>query len=117
MNGGTISKIAVRSCARLRHKLTCQPEALLRRHVVPLIPAIFFRHRIPTGATLDAPGIEQVTQFADVARSMAVFQVKMGQHALGTASCGTVEQFVEVLASQEKYVLDERRLLLFGFES
>lgn len=46
---------------------------------------------------------------------MAVFQAKVGQDTLGSAFSGAVEQFVEVLASQEQHVLDERRLLLFGF--
>ncbi|MNU01453.1 hypothetical protein D3C72_2448680 [compost metagenome] len=46
---------------------------------------------------------------------MAVFQAKVGQDTLGSAFSGAVQQFVEVLAAQEKHVLDERRLLLFGF--
>jgi hypothetical protein len=46
---------------------------------------------------------------------MAVFQAKVGQNTLGPAFSGAIEQFVEVLASQQEHVLDERRLLLFGF--
>ena len=39
----------------------------------------------------------------------------MGEATLSSAFGCPVEQFVEVLASQEKHVLDERWLLLFGF--
>ena len=50
-----------------------------------------------------------------MSRGVAVFQAKVGQDTFGSAFSGAVEQFVEVLASQEQHVLDKRWLLLFGF--
>jgi surfactin synthase thioesterase subunit len=46
---------------------------------------------------------------------MTVLQAKMGQDTFGSAFSGAVEQLVEVLPAQQEHVLDERRLLLFGF--
>ena len=51
----------------------------------------------------------------DVFRGVTVFEAEMGEATLGSAFGGAVEQFVEVLAAQEEHVLDESRLLLFGF--
>ena len=61
-----------------------------------------------------APGFQQVAQFTDVARGVAAFQAEMARNARPRSAARSSSSSKSSLAQQE-HVLDEGRLLLFGF--
>jgi hypothetical protein len=54
-----------------------------------------------------SPGFEERSKLSDVSGRVAVFEAKMGQHALGTPLGGTVKQFVKVLLAQKEHIFDK----------
>ena len=55
---------------------------------------------LPGGVAGLTPGFEQVAQFPDITRGMAVFQAEVGQAPLGAAFSGAGEQVVQIFRAQ-----------------
>jgi hypothetical protein len=56
--------------------------------------------RSPCCSSSIAPRFEQITQLANVSRSMSVFQAEMGQATLGTTLSSAGEQVVQIFRAQ-----------------